>query len=110
MSARKRVIVATSSAPTRFAISLCSSASYSKTPKTASVGSVNEVFVAQAFYAWDRRSRVSLTNAFARHPQIPCALRSEERRVGKECRSRWEWDDGKKKSRAKPKGYRRITH
>src|SRR5205085_11922353 len=79
MSARKRVIVATSSAPTRFAISLCSSASYSKTPKTASVGSVNEVFVAQAFYAWDRRSRVSLTNAFARHPQIPCALSHSQR-------------------------------
>src|SRR5690625_6401765 len=27
--------------------------------------------------------------------------RSEERRVGKECRSRWAWDDGKKEKRAK---------
>src|SRR5690348_18505772 len=27
----------------------------------------------------------------------PCRLRSEERRVGKECRSRWSPDDAKKK-------------
>src|SRR5207253_6017060 len=36
--------------------------------------------------------------------QMPGRLRSEERRVGKEWRSRWEGDDARKESRITPGG------
>src|ERR1041385_7296 len=93
MSARKRVIAATSNVPTRFAMSLCNSASCSKTPKMAFAGNVNEVFVAQALTPGNGRSRVSLTNAFPRHPQIPCTLshaqRADRAGAGDSLRNDW---------------------
>src|SRR5690625_7925301 len=72
------------------------SASSSKERKMVSTVRPLDATMSSSASAWSiNQSRYSSTS-----PAVPTAERSEERRVGKECRSRW-WADHQKKKNMK---------